>query len=114
MGSTVCEKHGSTGVAQVCSHVRSSVESHFRSTDAQVWKYQIDDIEVPHWFCAACFEALRSHGLPDSGFFCDDEENDAVLERVFEQVEAVNDGVCGTCLKEWIELEEKQASGPQR
>src|SRR5262245_47827889 len=52
--------------------------------------------EVPNWLCPQCLEALRSRGLPDTGFSCESEEDGAMLERMFEQVEGVNCPACGS------------------
>jgi len=46
----------------------------------------------------------RSLGLPDTGFSCENEEDGAMLERMFEQVEGVNSPACGSCLEECIAM----------
>ena len=108
MGITLCPKHGESGNAHVCSHIHSAVKAYSPVTEFEVWKFYIDfidgDIEMPSWLCPQCFEALRSRGLPDTGFYCESEEDEAMLERVFEQDGEINSGVCGSCLDECIAM----------
>ena len=105
MGKTRCPKHGDSGIAHVCSHIHSTVTAYSPVNEFEVWEYYIvDDIRITNWLCAQCLEALRSNGLPDAGFSCESEEDDAMLERVFERVEEANSAVCGLCLKECIAM----------
>jgi len=105
MGIILCPKHGKSGIAHVCSHIHSAVKAYSPVTEFEVWEcYIVDDIGMTNWLCAQCFEALRSRGLPDTGFFCESKEEDAMLEQVFEQVEGVNSPVCGSCLKECLAM----------
>ena len=105
MGITLCPRHGESGIALVCSHIYSAVTAYSPVTEFEVWRcYIVDDIEAPNWLCPQCLEALRSRGLPDTGFSCESEEDGAMLERVFEQVEGVDNPVCGSCLKECIAM----------
>jgi uncharacterized CHY-type Zn-finger protein len=103
MGLILCQRHGSSGIAHVCSHISPAVEVYSPVTEFEVWEYYIDeDIRMPHWFCPQCVKALRDKGLPDSGFSCESEESDAMLERIFEQFGDANHPVCGSCLMECI------------
>ena len=103
MGITFCPKHGESGNAHVCSHIHSAVEACSPVTEFEVWEfYIVDDIGMRIWLCPQCLEALRRRGLPDTGFSSMSEEDDAMLERVFEQFEAINHPVCGSCLDECI------------
>jgi len=105
MGIILCPKHGKSGIAHVCSHIHSAVKAYSPVTEFEVWEcYIVDDIGMPNWLCPQCLEALRSRGLPDTGFSCESEEDDAMIERVFEQVEGVNSPVCGSCLEECIAM----------
>ena len=105
MGITLCPRHGKSGIAHVCSHIRSAVTAYSPVTEFEVWGcYIVDDIGLTIRLCAQCLEALRSRGLPDTGFSCESEEDDTILERVFEEVEWVNSPVCGSCLRECIAM----------
>jgi hypothetical protein len=105
MGLILCPKHGPTGLALVCSHIHSAVITVSPVTEFEVWEYYIvEDIRMPNWLCAQCLEALRSRGLPDTGFSPESEEDDAMLQRVFKQVEGVESVVCGSCLMECIAM----------
>jgi hypothetical protein len=74
-------------------------------TEFETWEYYIvEDINLINWLCAQCLQALRSEGLPDTGFSCESEEDDAMLERVFGQVEGADSAVCGSCLDECIAM----------
>jgi hypothetical protein len=87
------------------SFIHSAVTTYSPVTEFEVWEcYIVDDIEMANWLCGQCPEALRSKGLPDTGFSCESEEDDAMLEHVFEQVGGVNSPVCGSCLKECIAM----------
>jgi hypothetical protein len=109
MGIVLCPKHGRSGIALVCSHINSAVWAYSPVTECQVWKYYIvddviGDIEMENCLCAQCLETLRSRGLPDTEFSCKSEEDEAMLERVFKQVEGINSAVCVSCLEECIAM----------
>ena len=105
MGITLCPNHGESGIAHVCSHIHSAVTAYSPVTEFEVWEcYIVDDIRMTDWLCAQCLETLRRRGLPDTGFLCESEEDDAMLERVFEQVKDANSAVCSLCLKECIAM----------
>jgi hypothetical protein len=105
MGIILCPKHGHSGIAHVCSHIQAAVTAYSPVTEFEVWELYIDgDIGMPYWLCPQCLEVLRSRGLPDTGFSCESEEDDAMIERVFDQVEGVNRPVCNSCLRECIAM----------
>jgi hypothetical protein len=105
MGIILCPRHDRSEIALVCSHIDSTVTAYSPVTEFEVWEcYIVDDIGMTHWLCPQCLWALRSRGLPDTGFSCESEEDDAMLERVFEQVEGVDSPICSSCLKECIAM----------
>jgi hypothetical protein len=105
MDITLCPKHGAAGNAHVCSHIHSAVKAYSPVTAFEVWGfYIVDDIGMQICLCPQCLGALRRRGLPDTGFSCVSEEDQVMLERVFEQFEAINRPVCGSCLDECIAI----------
>jgi hypothetical protein len=104
MGTTLCSRHGPAGIAHVCLHICSTVTSYSPVTEFEEWKCIImGDFEIPYWFCPQCFATLRSKGLPDSGFPCESEEDDAMIEQIFAQFD-VNQIVCNPCLEDCIAM----------
>ena len=89
----------------MCSHIYSAVEACSPVTEFEAWEcYIVDDRGMKFWLCPQCLDALRSRGLPDTGFRCESDEDGAMLERVFEQVEEANSATCWSCLEERIAM----------
>jgi hypothetical protein len=54
----------------------------------EAWEYYIDDdMEMTNRLCAQRFKALCGRGSLDTGFSCESEDDDAMIEQAFEQVE---------------------------
>jgi hypothetical protein len=63
MGKIICPTHGDSGIALVCSHVRSSVLAGTPVGEFQKWECYVGDWPLPQWCCPRCLDALYAAGL---------------------------------------------------
>lgn len=97
MTRILCARHGPSGIALVCSHLRSSVSAGSPLGEYTKWEVLLEVWSFPHWFCPNCLDALNAAGLPPSGHDCESCDDDHGLDQIFETVEGTQEPVCFIC-----------------
>jgi hypothetical protein len=101
MGRCICSRHGESGIAFVCQHLRIAVQANEAIFDIHRWRYHFDyadDAPLHYHFCSMCMDELRSHGLPQSGAKSSSEQEDDRIEALIARVWDGTDVVCCDCL----------------
>jgi len=98
MGKIICPIHGDSGLSLVCSHLRSSVLAGSPVGEYQKWECYVGKSSMPQLCCTECLDLLYAAGLPPSGFVCTSDQDDEMLERIFETVGGQAEPVCNRCL----------------
>jgi hypothetical protein len=96
MDKIICPRHGDSGIALVCAHIRSGASSG-NPADCQKWECDVEGVALTHWSCPRCLDALYAAGLPVSGFKWESIDDDEKLHGIFEQVGIESEPVCGEC-----------------
>ncbi len=99
MGRILCSKHGESGIAFVCSHVRRAVISNEAISEIQYWHFEFTGgIGIELYFCPNCTNELQMHDLPRSGEKSSSEQEDDRVEAIIAKVWDGSDVVCSSCL----------------
>jgi hypothetical protein len=105
MGVVLCSKHGQSGIAFVCRHVRRAVNSNEAISEIHRWRFYFDylcDTALHYHFCLICMNELRIHGLPRSGEKSSGDQEDDHVEAILAKVWDGSDVVCSNCLYEAV------------
>jgi hypothetical protein len=103
MGISMCSRHGRSGIAFVCQHLRIAVQANEAIFDIHRWRYHFDyagAVPLHYHFCSMCMNELRSHGLPQSGAKSSNEQEDDRIEALIARVWDGTVVVCGNCLRD--------------
>ena len=98
MGIMLCEKHGRSGIAAVCSHIRDNV---FQGVKVSLY-YKIetqfeDGMHLLSWLiCPTCLEELRQLGLPESGVLQGDDDFLNTWQNILEERGFMKSVVCSS------------------
>jgi hypothetical protein len=102
MGIVRCSRHGTSGIAAVCPHIKENVGNDVKTNFCCEIETRFDD-EMPllSWIiCRNCLEEFRKMGLPENNLLQGDDDFLETWQTILEERGFMQSVVCGKCLSE--------------